>query len=95
MLELLQSPQLNKVCQENNIEYLGLFGSYARGDNTEQSDIDLLVRFAQPIGYFKLISVEHAFEDLLGVDVDLVTENALSKYIKPNVYKDIKVLYGS
>ncbi|MBI3976949.1 MAG: nucleotidyltransferase domain-containing protein [Chloroflexi bacterium] len=36
------------ICQRNDIAFLGVFGSFARGDATAESDIDLLVRFARP-----------------------------------------------
>lgn len=94
-MENIGSTQLKTVCKQNNIEYLGLFGSYAKGSQKDTSDVDLLVRFGKPIGYFKLVEIQDVFENLFKRKVDLVTEKSLSKYIRPNVYKDLKTLYGS
>ena len=95
MVDLLNDSGLKNMCIQSGISYLGLFGSYARDEQKSTSDIDLLVRFNKPIGYFKLVQVQENIKTLLNKDVDLVTENALSKYIKPYVYKDLKTIYGS
>lgn len=86
--------KLNQLCKDSGISYLGLFGSHSRGEQKEDSDVDLLVKFVNPIGYFKLLEVEEKLEDYFQKNVDLVTKNALSKYIKPGVYNDLKTLYG-
>lgn len=95
MSELKDNQKLINLCKQKDISYLGLFGSYARGEQKDSSDIDLLVNFKQPVGYFKLVQVQNDIKDLLNKEVDLVTENALSKHIKPFVYKDLKAIYGS
>lgn len=95
MNTLLSSPLIGEICRQNNIEYLGLFGSYARGEETPKSDVDLLVRFSNPIGYFKLVQVQRKLADYLGHNVDLVTEGALSVRIHPYIQKDLKTIYGS
>lgn len=94
MLDIFKSSELRQVCQENNIEFLGLFGSFARNEQKDSSDIDLLVRFDKRVGYFKLLEVQDKLKTLLGYDVDLVTENALSTHIKPFVQKDMQTIYG-
>ncbi len=95
MNTLQDNQQLKNLCAQEGIAYLALFGSYSRDEQTDSSDIDLLVSFKQPVGYFKLVRVQNDMKNLLNREVDLVTENALSKYIKPAVYKDLKVIYGS
>lgn len=95
MNELVNSTQLKGICEQNGISYLGLFGSYARNEQTADSDVDLLVRFRSPVGYFTLVEVQNILEKLFKKDVDLVTENALSKYIKPKVIGGLKTIYGS
>jgi len=95
MTNFLNDNRLKNMCIQSGISYLGLFGSYARGEEKSSSDVDLLVRFNKPIGYFELVQVQERIKTLLNKDVDLVTENALSKYIKPHVYKDVKTIYGS
>ncbi len=94
MEDLLNSAHIKDICQKNNISYLGLFGSYARGEQTEKSDIDLLVRFNAPVGYFTLVDIQRELEDYLKKDVDLVTEKALSRYMRPSILQEVKTVYG-
>lgn len=72
-----------------NVEDLGVFGSFARGDNTQASDVDILVRFSQPLGFFKFIELENYLTKLLGRKVDLVTEKALKPAIKSDVLREV------
>ncbi len=86
---------IEKLCRENNISYLALFGSYLHGDNNDKSDIDLLVKFSNPIGLIKLIGTEQQFENALGKAVDLLTEGFLSPYFKDEVLGEAQTLYKS
>lgn len=77
---------------------ISVFGSYARGDVTAKSDIDLLIALkpaeARPIlGLFEFIKLEEALAKKLGCDVDLVTEEGLNPRRKMNIEKDRVVLY--
>ena len=87
-----EKEKIIEICKRNDISYCALFGSFARGEATEKSDIDLLVRFSKPKGW-NWISAALEIEDALGKKVDLVTENTLSPYIKDNVFKDLQVIY--
>lgn len=84
------------ICRKNQIDFLGVFGSVARDEMRSESDIDLLIRFSpnSKAGYFKLIDIEDEFSQELGRKVDLVTQGALSKYIKDRVYNDLQIVYG-
>lgn len=67
---------------------LTLFGSFARDDASESSDIDVLVRFGGPAtsrGYFGL---QFFIEDMFGRSVDLVTDKALREELRPYVERD-------
>ena len=66
---------------------IGIFGSYARGDNKKKSDLDILVKFKDQIGLLKLVQIEQALSDSLGIPVDLITENALKN---PRLIKSIE-----
>ena len=69
---------------------IGLFGSYARGDQNFESDIDLLVEFAPGEATFRnFMELVYFFEDLFGRNVDLVTDQGLSKYIRQTVEKEV------
>lgn len=75
--------------QNYHVENLGVFGSVARGDNEEISDIDILVTFTKPTGIFKFISLEDYLSNLFGKKVDLVTKRALKPAIKDEVLQEV------
>ena len=87
--------QLDEICRENNVAMLGVFGSVARGEDTEESDIDLLVKLNAPIGFVDFIRLEDKFEHLLGRKVDLATENAINPIIRKKILEDLTILYES
>ncbi len=71
---------------------LGVFGSYARGESHPGSDLDLLVEFEKKINLLDLIGLEQELSEALGIKVDLVSEKAISPYIKSSIEKDFKSL---
>jgi predicted nucleotidyltransferase len=73
---------------------IGIFGSFARGDNKKGSDIDILVEFKESPTLLTLIKLENDLSDILGIKVDLITTGALkNKRIKKSIEKDlIKIL---
>jgi uncharacterized protein len=73
---------------------IGIFGSFARGDNKKGSDIDILVEFKKSPTLLTLIKLENDLSDILGIKVDLITTGALkNKRIKRSIKKDlIKIL---
>jgi len=85
--------QVDDICEKYGIDYLGMFGSTARGEAREDSDVDLLVRFGDNtnIGLFELDRVQRDLEIKFGKKVDLVTK--LNKYILPEAMKDLKTIY--
>ena len=69
---------------------LGIFGSFARGDNKKGSDIDILVEFREAPSLLTIIKLENDLSEILGVKVDLVTTGALkNKRIKKSIKKDL------
>ena len=68
---------------------LTLFGSFARGDARENSDVDLLVRFDGPATFDRYFGAQTYLEDLFGRPVDLVTRDALRAEFRPQVERDI------
>src|SRR3990172_4449808 len=71
------------------VKEIGIFGSYVKGDQSEGSDLDILVELEKPIGFVKFIRLENDFSHLLGVKVDLVTKNALKPYIGKQILKEV------
>lgn len=74
-----------EIKEKYSVSYLGIFGSYVRGEQTSDSDLDILVEFVEKPGLFEYIELEDYLSDLLGVKVDLVMKSAL----KPNIGKRI------
>ena len=74
---------------ELGVASLSLFGSVARGDSTDDSDIDLLVRFDGHASFDRYMDLKLLLEDLLGRRVDLVTEQALREEIRAHVEQDL------
>jgi predicted nucleotidyltransferase len=69
---------------------VGIFGSFARGDNKKGSDIDILVEFKKIPSLLALIKLENDLSEILGTKVDLVTTGALrNKRIKKSIKKDL------
>ena len=92
----LASTEMEKIveiCKRNDIEFCAVFGSFARGEADENSDIDLLVRFSKPIGLFDFVGIEQEFELALGRKIDLATDKMIGKYIRESVFHDLKVIY--
>ncbi|OGG14063.1 hypothetical protein A3D77_00965 [Candidatus Gottesmanbacteria bacterium RIFCSPHIGHO2_02_FULL_39_11] len=86
--------EINRVCQEAGIRYLALFGSHAREEAKEKSDVDLLVEFKNTPGLIEFIQTKHQFEKVLKRKVDLVTKKGLSKYIASYITRDLQKIYG-
>ena len=74
-------------------EQIGIFGSFARGEATEDSDIDLLVRFKERITLFDLGGIKYDLSQLLNRNVDIVTERSLNNKLKTYIEKDLKIIY--
>lgn len=69
------------------VRRLGIFGSYARGENSPVSDVDILVEVEHPVGW-EIVDLHRYLEDLLGLKVDLVTPGALRR--KPLLWRSVQ-----
>jgi hypothetical protein len=65
-----------------------LFGSVVRGEQTEESDIDILIEFPKGKSLIDLIDLEMKLEQTLGRKVDLLTYNSVSPYLKEYIQHD-------
>ena len=86
-------PEIQKLCRESNITMLAVFGSVARGEDSAKSDIDLLVKFDQPVGFIEFIQLENRLTRVFGKNVDLATEKSLHPLIEKDVKRELQVLY--
>jgi len=71
-----------------NISALSIFGSVARDEARQDSDVDILVEFSQPIGLFQFIELQQKLEYILGCKVDLGTPRSLKPRIKDQVLQE-------
>jgi len=72
------------------VETIGFFGSYSRGEQRKRSDGDILVVFSQDarVGFFRFLELEEYLSGKLGMKVDLVTKDALKSALKDRILKE-------
>ena len=92
---IIDQEKIISIAKKRGISYLALFGSVARGDSTDQSDVDLAVRFDRPVSLFEYIDVQLEMEALLGYPVDLVPIDDLYSFVRESISADLTVLYES
>ena len=85
--------KVTAICRENDIQMLGVFGSFARGDHSEKSDLDLLVRFTKRKSLLSVLALERELSELAGREVDLLTEAAISPLLRNRILNDLEVIY--
>ena len=91
----IESDQLVKIFQDHDVTMAGVFGSVARGDSTDRSDIDMLVSFGSDRSLLALIRLERELTEALGRKVDLLTEAAISPYLKDQIMNELIVIYAA
>ena len=87
------SGALIELCRQNDVSKLELFGSSARGEAREDSDIDLLIEFSKRKSLLALVSLERKMSAVLGRKVDLLTEAAISPYLHNQIDRDRQIVY--
>ena len=77
------------MTERYGVKSLGLFGSYVRGEETEGSDLDLLVEFAETPDLLEFVALGRDLSELLGVKVDLVMKRALKPRIGERILDEV------
>jgi predicted nucleotidyltransferase len=77
------------------IQQAWVFGSYARGEMTSKSDVDVVITVGTGFTYFQLADVQHQAENKLGIKVDIGFKKSLDKAVSKNAEKDMKLIYES
>ena len=80
------------VAGRHHASNIRLFGSVARGEETPQSDIDLLVTLGADASLFDLVQLRRSLTDLLGRDVDVVEDTAIHWFIRDRILQEAKPL---
>ncbi|WP_424356358.1 nucleotidyltransferase family protein [Methanobacterium sp. MBAC-LM] len=79
---------MDEIKAKYNVKRIGFFGSYARHEEKEESDVDVLVEFEKPT-FDNFMELSFYLEDLFGKKVDLLTPNSLSPFMKTSVEKEV------
>ena len=93
--DMFKKDEIKDLLKRNNVTMLGLFGSYARGEESEESDVDFIIEFSKNNGLLSLIKLKRELSEILGKKVDLLTERSISPYIRQNIMNDLKVIYSA
>lgn len=78
-----------EIEKEFHARVIGVFGSYARGQQKEKSDLDILVKFFEGATLFDFIGLAEYLEDKLSLKVDIVSERAVRPEIKDEIFKQV------
>jgi len=84
---------LAAVCRRHDVRILKIFGSAARSEDHPGSDIDFIVEFEGDKSLFDLVGLQLDLEEFLGRDVDVLTEPALSPYLRDRILASASVVY--
>ena len=79
------TPSLKTVAARHGADNLRVFGSVARGDETADSDIDLLVSLAPDVSLLGLIALRHELSDLVGAEVDVVPDDCIAPLLAKRI----------
>lgn len=89
MISKMQETVIKEVIRPFNPAMIGIFGSYARSENTLSSDLDILVDIKNDINLLDLIGIEQELSDKLGLKVDLVTARCVNPDLRDYIQKDL------
>ena len=86
--------KISPILRAYGIKKASVFGSVSRGDDRPDSDVDLLVELGPRImGLIEYIGLKHKLEDILGKDVDLVSEGSINRHLEPYIRPELKTIY--
>ena len=76
------------LAEKFKVKEIGIFGSFVRGEEVEDSDVDILVEFSEPIGW-EFFDLEELLVEILGREVDLVTVGGLRPQLKDRILQEV------
>lgn len=88
-IEIIIQKHKKELEERFGLREIGIFGSYVRGNQLQDSDIDILVAIERPMGFIKFIKLENHLSQILGAKVDLVTKKALKPYIGRRILQEV------
>jgi predicted nucleotidyltransferase len=84
----LKKEEIQRIARQHGTRNLRVFGSVAKGEDTEASDLDLLVEMKPERSLLDLVAIKQDLEDLLGCRVHVVTEAGVSPYLRERVLQE-------
>lgn len=91
-IEAILRERRDEMLRDYGVTEIGVFGSCVREEAAADSDIDILVEFNKPIGFFKFLELEERLSEWLGAKVDLVTKAALKPRIGRRILDEVSML---
>ena len=88
-IEKILAEHKEELYQKYKIKEIGIFGSFVRGEENKESDVDIIVEFEEVPGLIKFIEIEEYLSKLLGRKVDLVRKPAIRKELKDKILKEV------
>jgi len=87
--------KLLKICEENDVVYMAVFGSFVKAEQKKKSDIDILIKYRNGVkkSLLDLVGLELKLSRLFGRKVDLGEIEALNKYVKKEILTSMRVIY--
>ena len=83
-----------QVLKNQGARKIAVFGSYVRGEEKPESDIDIIVEFSERKSLLEFVRIERELSEVLGIKVDLLTEKSISPYLIDTIRKEMEVIYG-
>jgi predicted nucleotidyltransferase len=72
------------------VKNLGVFGSYVQGEQHDGSDLDILVDYEESVSLFEFLDLKYYLEDLLSIEVDLVSRGALQRRVGERILREVE-----
>ena len=85
--------KIARVLTGQGARKIAVFGSYVRGDESPDSDIDLVVEFVPRKSLLDMVRIERELSEILGIKVDLLTEKSISPYLIDRIRNEMEVIY--
>ena len=82
----------NRLMENYNLKSIGIFGSYIKGEESINRDLDILVDFSNPIDLFKFLELEEELQNICSLKVDLVSVKSLKPHIGRQILSEVQYI---
>ena len=77
------------LTEKYGVKEIGVFGSYVKGEQKDESDLDILIEFERSVGFFEFLDLEEYLGDITGIKVEIVTPKALKPKIGEHILREV------